>query len=275
MSVRCAALVMAAALMAAAPVSAADGDPSVAALDRLIGRAASAARLAPAGERDAALAAFAPWAAERGPLLAGGEVKGRVERAESRLRAVLAAAPSAARAAALAAARPIDPLHENGAAAEEDAALAAYALTTLFPAQARPQADEYMTGYERYAGFTFIGALPDGRLLAAVPEECGTLHCTNAPFLLDKAGGAIARAAVEILESGAPVARDGAELTGVPVMTAEGVEITHLARAEGGCGTRWAYAADGDVLRLLRRTVKPACDGKPWTAQSTVVKSYR
>lgn len=272
---RCAAGVVAAVLMMAGPAVADDADPSVAALDRLIARAGDAARLAPAAERDAALAALAPWAAERPRALAGGDVTGRVAVAESRLRAVLAASPSAARAVALAAAAPIDPLHENGAAAEEAAALTAYALTTLFPAPPRSQADEYMTGYERYAGFTFIGALPDGRLLAVVPEDCGTLHCINAPFLLDKAGGIVARAAVEVLESGAPAARGDAVLTGVPALAGEGVEITELARAEGGCGTRWAYAAEGTTLRLLSRTVKPACDGQPWAAQSTMTKRYR
>lgn len=265
---------MAAVLMMAGLAVADDADPSVAALDRLIGRAAEAARLAPAAERDAALAALAPWVVERPRALAGGEVTGRVALAESRLRAVLAAAPSAARAVALAAA-PIDPLRENGAVAEEAAALTAYALTTLFPAPPRPQADEYMTGYERYAGFTFIGALPDGRLLAVVPEDCGTLHCINAPFLLDKPGGTVARAAVEVLESGTPAAKADAVLTGVPVLAGAGVEITELARAEGGCGTRWAYAAEGTTLRLLSRTVKPACDGQPWTAQSTMTKRYR
>lgn len=263
-------------VMLAGPVAADEADPSVAALDRLIRQAAEAARLAPAAEeRDAAQAALAPWTAERRRVLAGGDVKERVAVAETRLRAVLTAAPSAARAVALAAAQPIDPLHENDAAAEEGAALAAYALTTLFPAPPRPQADEYMTGYERYAGFTFIGALPDGRRLAVVPEDCGTLHCINAPFLLDEAGGTVARAAVEVLESGAPVAKGDVVLTGVPALAAGRVEITELARAEGGCGTRWAYAAEGTTLRLLSRTVKPACDGQPWTAQSTMTKRYR
>lgn len=267
--------VAAALFLMAGPVWAADGDPSVEALDRLIGRAAAVARAAPAAERDAALARLEPWIGERPRVLAGGEVKGRVAVAEARLRAVLAAAPTATRAAVLAAVRPIDPLHENGAAAEEDAAFTAYALTALFPAPPRPQADEYMTGYERYAGFTFVGALPDGRLLAVVPEECGTTHCINAPFLLDRNAGTATRAAVEVLESGAPVAKEAADLTGVPAVTADGVEVTQLAQDEGGCGTRWTYTAQGDVLRLLRRTVKPACDGRPWTAQTTVTKTYR
>ncbi|HYH19702.1 MAG TPA: hypothetical protein VD995_13895 [Azospirillum sp.] len=254
-------------------------DPALASLDRLVTRAYTLARENRPGEADALRAEHWRWQAGRDGLLKDPtDVKPLFRAYDSWLRMLIVKAGPRAIQAALSAVRPIDPLKDSGAQAEEATAFVAYVLTTQQPDPNPPAEapDEFLSTYERYAGFTFIGALADGRMVAMVPSDCFAYQCAAAPFLLDPKAGKIVRAAVDVLDkAGKPKADPHAVLLGIPSATGNQVEVFEQARGSGDCGNRWTYRVDAGVLRLIKRVSKPACDGKDWTAKSAVTTTYR
>lgn len=199
---------------------------------------------------------------------------------DQRLRTIIGKAGPRILPAALAKARPIDPLAGADRAAEEEAAFAAYVLTSLFPDPAVSGGAggeaEVMSPYERYAGFTYAAALPDGRLFVAVPQDCGAYQCSTTPFLVDQGKGQgkgmAARLAVEVVEDGKRRIDPQAVPLGVPSVTGEIVEIFEQARGAGDCGVKWRYRVEGSTLALDQAMEKPACDGKDWSR--AVTRSY-
>ncbi|MCW2243979.1 DUF1176 domain-containing protein [Azospirillum canadense] len=194
---------------------------------------------------------------------------------DQRLRAVIAKAGPRILPAALAKAEPIDPLAEAGPGAEEEIAFVAYVLTSLYPDPPVPGAGgeaEVMSPYERYAGFTYAGALPDGRLFVAVAQDCGAYQCSTTPFLVDKAKGTAARLAVEVVEKGKRRLDPQAVPLGAPTVRGDVVEVFEQARGAGDCGVKWRYHVEGTTLALVQAVEKPACDGKDWSR--AVTRSY-
>ncbi|HYD70611.1 DUF1176 domain-containing protein [Azospirillum sp.] len=267
----------------ARPASRADkalcDDPALASLDRMVTRAYTLARENRPGEADALRAEHWRWQAGRDGLLKDPtDVKPLFRAYDSWLRMLIVKAGPRATQAALAAARPIDPLTESGAQAEEAAAFVAYVATTQQPdPNPPPEApDEFLSTYERYAGFTFIGALADGRMVAMVPTDCFAYQCAAAPYLLDPKAGRITRAAVDVLDKAGALKSDPhATPLGIPSVAGNQIEVFEQARGSGDCGNRWTYRADAAALRLVKRIAKPACDGKDWAPNTTVTKTYR
>jgi hypothetical protein len=180
----------------------------------------------------------------------------------------------------MAAVAPIDPLRESTPQAEENTAFVAFVLTTLHPQPpARPAgADEgdVLSTYERYAGFTYIAPLPDGRLFVAVADDCGAYQCSTIPFVLDRKAGTATRLAVEVPDSkGTPRRDPTATRLGMLTVTNGVVEIFEQVRGAGDCGTRWIHRVDGATLALVKSIEKPDCDGKDWTAKNSTTRAYR
>lgn len=261
-------------------------DPALTAMDRMLDRAY---RLAleglPAKQAVMMRADRSRWLRDRADAFgqtgggqAGGDPAALADLYDRQLRAVIGKAAMHVLPAAIAVARPIDPLANAGPEAEEDAAFVAYVLTTLQPESASPGAGgeaEVLSPYDRYAGFTFIGTLPDGRLFVAVPEDCGAYQCAVTPFVLDRAAGTVARLAVEVeTERLRPPRKDpNAHPLGIPSMHRTGVELFELARGSGDCGVKWRYAVDGTDMRLVEALEKPACDGREWGGPGTTARS--
>lgn len=262
-------------------------DATLSAMDRLLDRAYRMALDGLPAEQAASLKGDqVRWLLERARAFkAANEAKGSDGRAalmalyDQRLRAVIAKAGPRILPAALAKAQPIDPLAEAGPGAEEEIAFVAYALTSLFPDPPVPGDEsgaggeaEVMSPYERYAGFTYAGALPDGRLFVAVAQDCGAYQCSTTPFLVDKAKGAAARLAVEVVEKGKRRLDPQAVPLGVPTVRGDVVELFEQARGAGDCGVKWRYHVEGTTLALAQAVEKPACDGKDWSR--AVTRSY-
>ncbi|HEY0837932.1 MAG TPA: DUF1176 domain-containing protein [Azospirillum sp.] len=254
-------------------------DPSLASLDRLVTRAYTLARESRPDEADALRTEHWRWQAGRDGLLKDPTDHKPLFRAyEARLRALIAKAGPRAVPVALSAARPIDPLKDSGPQAEEETAFVAFVLTTLHPDPNPPgeAPDEFLSTYERLAGFTFVARLADGRMVAMVPSDCFAYQCAAAPFLLDPKAGKIVRAAVDVLDkAGTPKADPNAVVLGIPSVSGNQIEVFEQARGSGDCGNRWTYRADAGALRLIKRVAKPACDGKDWAPNTTVTKTYR
>ncbi|WP_051340803.1 lysozyme inhibitor LprI family protein [Azospirillum halopraeferens] len=253
-------------------------DDSLAGVDRLMARAY---RLALRGaSADAVKAEQRAWLAGRDRLLAADPTDyGPLTVAyRDRLRALIAAAGPLALADALATVRPIDPLAETTPEGEEEAAFAAFVLTTLLDRPAPPDEDEEvgLPTYDRYAGFTLVAPLADGRLLMAVPDSCGAYQCTVVPFLLDPAGGTAVRAAVEVpAAGGTPAADPQGRPTGMVVVEGTRVSVLTLYRGIGDCGLRTVFRAGAAALELLRVEEKDACDGNDWAPGNTTVTTFR
>ncbi|MBP2291712.1 DUF1176 domain-containing protein [Azospirillum rugosum] len=258
-------------------------DATLSAMDRLLDRAYRMALDGLPAEQAASLKGDqVRWLLERARAYkAANEANGNDGRAalvtlyDQRLRAVIAKAGPRILPAALAKAQPIDPLAEAGPGAEEEIAFVAYVLTSLFPDPPVPGAGgeaEVMSPYERYAGFTYAGALPDGRLFVAVAQDCGAYQCSTTPFVVDKAKGTAARLAVEVVEQGKRRLDPQAVPLGAPSVKGDVVELFELARGAGDCGVKWRYRVEGAALALVQSVEKPACDGKDWSR--AVTKSY-
>lgn len=255
-------------------------DGMLASLDRLVARALRFAQDADPAGAEALRAEQRRWLEARDAAFKGLDNVGPLVRTfEKRLRALIASAGGRALGAALASATPIDPLRESSPQAEENAAFVSYVLTTLHPQPApaaTPGDEDMLTTYERYAGFTYIAAMPNGRLFVAVPEDCGAYQCTTAPFLLDRKAGTATRLAVEVPDQNDRPRRDPAAMRVGAVTVANGVvDIFEQARGTGDCGTRWIYRVEGATLALVKHISKPACDGKPWTEKNSTTKVFR
>jgi hypothetical protein len=263
------------------------GDDTLMLLDRLMDRAEAAAPSAtgplavPPRWRDGPSSSSSSSSSSSD----GAAPRPLVTMGEGRLRALIAAGGAATLAAAVAAARPMDPLTDSeDAVAEEAAAWLAYVLTTILPGPPPPPAadagDEVMSESERYAGFTSVASLPDGRLLAVVPEDCGAFQCANALYLLKpgdllKPGGeAAVRATVDMVDKGQvrPVA--AAVPMGMVTVHDGDIEVFERARDDGSCGTRWFYRVAGDRLALVRSLAKLRCDGKEWAPAAVLGRTY-
>ncbi len=254
-------------------------DPALSALDRLLDRAYRLALDGLAADRAAALKGDQlRWMVERNRAAAApGDARAALMAVyDRRLRAVIAQEGARIERHAVERVRPIDPLAAAGAAAEEEAAFAAYVLTTLHPAPAAAGPDvggeeEVLAPVELYAGFTYAAPLPDGRLFVAVPEECGAYQCVIAPFLVDQAAGSAARLAVEVEAAGGsrPRVDPGARPLGIPSVRGNLVEVFEQARGAGDCGVRWRYRVVGTTLALVQAVEKAACDGAGWDGART------
>jgi uncharacterized protein len=232
-------------------------DPALASLDRLLARAYKLVLDSRPADAEAAKTGQRRWLAGRDATLKDPtDHKPLFKAYETRLRALIATAGPRAVQEALGVAKPIDPLTDSGAQAEEETAFVAFVLTTLHPDPNPPAEapDEFLSTYERLAGFTFIARLADGRLFAAVPVDCFAYQCAAAPYLLDPKTGRIQRLAVEVLDAaGKPKADQHAVMLGIPSVTGGQVEVFEQARGTGDCGNRWTYRVDagrGDVGTL-------------------------
>ncbi|HYG91336.1 MAG TPA: DUF1176 domain-containing protein [Azospirillum sp.] len=255
-------------------------DGMLASLDRLVARGLRFAMDADPAGAEALRADQRRWLATRDAAFQSlANIGPLVRTYEERLRALIRKAGGRGLAGALAAAAPIDPLRESGPQAEENAAFVSFVLTTLYPQPAVPVAPgdaDMLTTYERYAGFTYIAPVRDGRLLVAVPEDCGAYQCTTVPFALDRKAGTATRLAVEVPDKNdAPRPDPKAMRVGIVTVANGVVDIFDLARGAGDCGTRWIYRVQGGTLALVKRTVKPNCDGKEWSEKNTTTKVFR
>ncbi|WP_448189971.1 DUF1176 domain-containing protein [Azospirillum sp. sgz301742] len=255
-------------------------DSALAPLDRLVARSLRFAQEADPAGAEALRADQQRWIAVRDAAYVPTNVAPLVRAHEARLRALIAKAGGRAVAAALAAASPIDPLRESNPQAEENTAFVAFVMTTLHPQPPAPPAaadeGDVLSTYELYAGFTSITPLPDGRLFAAVAQDCGAYQCSTIPFVLDRKAGTATRLAVEVPDAKGVPRRDPTATRVGMVTVANGVvEIFDQARGGGDCGTRWFYRVDGATLALVKRIDKPECDGKEWTAKTATMKVYR
>ncbi len=265
----------------AAPVEKAICDDGMlASLDRLVARALRFALDANPAEAEGLKTDQRRWLAARDAAFRSpSDAESLARLYEERLRALIRKAGERALAAALAAAAPIDPLRESSPQAEENAAFVSFVLTTRHPQPAQPVAagdEDMLSTYERYAGFTYIAALPDGRLLVATPEDCGAYQCTTIPFALDRKAGTAVRLAVEAPDKN-DIPRLDPKAARVGALTvADGlVDIFEQEHSDGDCGVRWVYRVQGATLALVKRMVKTTCDGAAWTDKNTTTKHYQ
>lgn len=254
-------------------------DGALASLDRLVARGLRFALEADPAGAEALRADHRRWLAARDAAYTPTNVLPLIRAHEVRLRELLTKAGRRGLAAAIAAASPIDPLREAGAAAEENAAFVAFVLTTMFPqppAPKRPDEGDVLSTYELYSGFTLMAPLSDGRLFIAVPEECGAYQCAAMPFVLDRKAGTATRLAVEMPDKGdVPRKVPTALTTGTLTVSKDMVDVFDQGRGSGDCGTHMLYRVQADTMTLLKRIEKPECDGKEWTDRNSKTKVYR